>query len=149
MSGVHSVLVRFMAFMGLLLLTESRAAACQVAALQILGILSNGKNILAVEVLCVIGLSSVALIAFSWVGSLYCRVISRLYEGSWLCEGLAIFPFDLGILLSELLSDFFKVFSLLLVSLEFCADVFTRGDPSSCHFCAQSHTTTDSQQSLV
>ena len=65
MSGVHSVLVRFMAFMGLLLLTESRAAACQVAALQILGILSNGKNILAVEVLCVIGLSAVALIAFS------------------------------------------------------------------------------------
>ena len=80
--GVHSVLARLMAFMGLLLLTESGTAACQVAAMQVLGILFNGENILVVEVLCVIGLSTVALIAFSGVGSLYCRVISRLYEGS-------------------------------------------------------------------
>ena len=63
-SGVHSVLVRFMAFMGLLLLTKSGTAACQVAAVQVLGILFNGKNILVVEVLCVIGLSAVTLIAF-------------------------------------------------------------------------------------
>ena len=65
MSGVHSVLVRFMAFMGLLLLTESGAAARQVTAVQVLGILFNGKNILVVEVLRVIGLSAVTLIAFS------------------------------------------------------------------------------------
>ena len=63
-SGVHSVLVRFMAFMGLLLLTECGAAARQVATVQVLGILFNGKNILVVEVLCVIGLSAVTLIAF-------------------------------------------------------------------------------------
>ena len=115
-----------MAFMGLLLLTESGTTACQVTAVQVLGILFNGKNILVVEILCVIGLSAVTLIAFSWVGSLYCRVISRLYEGSWLWEGLAVLPFDFGILLSELLSDFFKVFSLLLISLELSANIFTR-----------------------
>ena len=115
-----------MAFMGLLLLTESGTAACQVTAVQVLGILFNGKNILVVEILCVIGLPAVTLIAFSWVGSLYCRVISRLYEGSWLWEGLAVLPLDLGILLSELLSDFFKVLSLLLISLELSANIFTR-----------------------
>ena len=54
-----------MAFMGLLLLTECGAAARQVAAMQVLGILFNGKNILVVEVLRVIGLSAVTLIAFS------------------------------------------------------------------------------------
>ena len=54
-----------MAFMGLLLLTESGASARQVAAVQVLGILFNGKNILVVEVLRVIGLSAVTLIAFS------------------------------------------------------------------------------------
>jgi hypothetical protein len=37
-----------MAFMGLLLLTKSRTAACQVTAVQVLGILFNGKNILVV-----------------------------------------------------------------------------------------------------
>ena len=63
--GVHSVLVRFMAFMGLLLLTESGTTACQVTAVQVLGVLFHGKNILVVEILCVIGLSAVTLIAFS------------------------------------------------------------------------------------